>query len=105
MYFRLFHAYRKYGRGLNGLDTAGVEVRPYPGEDPEAVHEVEVLLVDDAGAGRRRDRPLCEVRRGWGWRGPGQLVPDGHQGVRVVLDLDTLPHNQSLARILLVTVI
>lgn len=99
----MFHAHRKYGRCLNGLDTAGVEVRPYPGEDPEAVHEVEVLLVDDAGAGRRCDWPLSEVRRGGGRRGPGQLVPDGHKGVGVVLDLDTLPHNQSLARILLVT--
>ena len=76
-------------------------MRPDPGEHPEAVHEVEVLLVDDARPGRGGDRPLPLVRGGRG--DAGQLVTDGHQGIRVVLHLDTLPHDQSLGRVLLIT--
>ena len=97
----MFHAYRKYGGGLNGLDTARVEVRPDPGQHPEAVHEVEVLLVDGTGArwGSCGSVWILLFQRLWRWRVfLGQVIHNVHERLRPTLDGHLLPHTDRCGR-------
>ena len=84
-------------RRFNRFDITRVEMGANFGEDTETIYKIQVLLVDGAWSRWRCHwSGLTGLIDKLGRRRVlGQLVPDCHQRISIVLDSDTLPHNQS----------